>query len=383
MIYANLFVIFCVFFVKLGDGEDATLPNVEVHGFVGRVDGVLLEAEAHEDCLAAEDGFEGSDDGYGAASTCGERPFAKGYLETVFCCPISRYIDGADIALAAVHRRDGDSDALGSEGLHIVDESLRDAFVVLISDEATAHFGKRIGRQDRLGALACIASPYTTDIERRPAGVTLERAVALFAEDVADADGPVVGLLVEGYLRYHGAFGFGDRQHIVVEMRDSDPSVVVHYLGEHLAEGIEGVLDGSAEVPRVEVTVRPIDLDLPIGESTKAGRDRGRLFAYHGGVGHKDDIRFEQFTVVLQKGLERGRADLFLAFEDELDVTTHLSCPDEVLKGFDLNHRLSFVVVCAAGIESSVTDSRFPRIGVPEFEGFDRHHVVVGVDQNG
>ena len=57
--------------------------------------------------------------------------------------------------------------------------------------------------------------------------------------------------------------------------------------------------------------------------------------------------------------------------------------PHLVLKSLEVHEGLSLVVVCAAGVDGPVTDLGFERIGVPEIERIDRHHIVVAVNQDG
>jgi hypothetical protein len=44
---------------------------------------------------------------------------------------------------------------------------------------------------------------------------------------------------------------------------------------------------------------------------------------------------------------------------------------------------LSFVVICAAGVETSVAYRGFKGFRVPKFQRFDWHYVVVGIDEDG
>ena len=109
-------------FVELGDGDDAFLPDFEVHGFVGGMDGILLQAEAHEDRFTTEDLFKGCYDWDRTAAARRKRTFAKGNFEAFLGCFVCRNINRADIALTAVHRGDFDADTLRFEGLYIIYE---------------------------------------------------------------------------------------------------------------------------------------------------------------------------------------------------------------------------------------------------------------------
>ena len=84
-----------------------------------------------------------------------------------------------------------------------------------------------------------------------------------------------------------------------------------------------------------------------------------------------------------QESLQRRRANLLFTLKDKLDVAVHQPFTHEVFKGLDLNHGLPLIVIRSACIETAVTYRRFPRVGVPSIKRFDRHYVVMGVDQNG
>ena len=166
-------------------------------------------------------------------------------------------------------------------------------------------------------------------------------------------------------------------------MRDCDASVLVHDLGEHLGEGIDRVLDRTAKVSAMQVTVRASDLHLPVGKSAQARGDRRGILADHRSITHEDDIAGKQIAVLLEECLEAWAADLLFALEDELDAAVHQSFAHKVLKGLDLNHGLSLVVVCATRIKATIANRWFPWIGLPQVEWFDWHHVVVGIDEYG
>ena len=171
--------------------------------------------------------------------------------------------------------------------------------MILVRHQTAGHFRESLARQHGLRALARISAPDTADVERRTAGVAFERRITGFAEHIVHIDSFVVGFLRERYLRYHRPFLFGDRQHVVIETRNGDFAVFVHYLRQHLAKGVHGVLHRSAEMPRVQVSVRTIHFDLPVRQTAQTGGDRGCLFADHGGVGYQDNIGFEEVFVFL------------------------------------------------------------------------------------
>ena len=83
-----------------------------------------------------------------------------------------------------------------------------------------------------------------------------------------------------------------------------------------------------------------------------------------------------------EESRERGTADFLFAFENELHVVAKQVVAHEIFEGFDLNERLSFVVVGTARPNVAVAHFGFERIGVPEVEGFGGHHVIVRINQH-
>ena len=91
----------------------------------------------------------------------------------------------------------------------------------------------------------------------------------------------------------------------------------------------------------------------------------------------------QQFAVRREEGRERGTADFFFAFEDELHIVLQQTVAYEIFECFDLNERLSFVIVRAARPNVAVAHLRFEGIGVPKLERLGRHHVIVRIHQHG
>ena len=154
-------------------------------------------------------------------------------------------------------------------------------------------------------------------------------------------------------------------------------------MGDEFAKFVDGVGYCSAEDARVQVAVGSGNGYLPIGQSPKAGGDGGRLCAYHAGVRHEDDVGFEQLFVFSAELFQRGRADLLLAFEEELDVAAQVAVSQGIFKALDLDEGLSLVVVRTSSAEISPLPGQFKRRCSPLFDRFCRHDVVMGIYQYG
>ncbi len=80
--------------------------------------------------------------------------------------------------------------------------------------------------------------------------------------------------------------------------------------------------------------------------------------------------------------LHTGRTYLFATLDDKLHIAAQKPLMKSIFKGFELEKRLTFIVVGPAGIKNSVLDNRLKRLGLPEREGLYRHHIVVAVNEH-
>ena len=84
----------------------------------------------------------------------------------------------------------------------------------------------------------------------------------------------------------------------------------------------------------------------------------------------------------LAEGDERFRPDLLLALEDELHVAMHRARAQGRLEALGLDHGLALVVVSAAGIDASVTNSGLERLALPKLQRLGGHDVVMPIDEH-
>ena len=171
--------------------------------------------------------------------------------------------------------------------------------MVLVRYQSTGHFGERLRRQHGLGPFSGITAPYAAYIEGRPAGIAFQRTVSFFTEDIIHIDRLVIFLLRERDLRNHLSLLFRDRQHIVVETRYRDASVLIHHLRDHLAKRIHGVLHRPTEMTGVQVAIRSVHFDLPVRQTTQTGGDGGCVFTDHRRVGNQDNIGLQHLFMIL------------------------------------------------------------------------------------
>ncbi len=92
--------------VELNNGLYAFTENIQRHIFIGRVDGVGFEPEAHQNGFNAQHLLEGGNDGNAAAPAYCQRFLSECLFKPFFGGLIGRQGDGAYIPLSAVHRSD-------------------------------------------------------------------------------------------------------------------------------------------------------------------------------------------------------------------------------------------------------------------------------------
>ena len=224
--------------------------------------------------------------------------------------------------------------------------------MVLVSNQAAGNLGKGLARQYGLAPFTLIAAPYAADVERRSARVALKGGVAFLTGKGVHTYGLLILLLIERYARYHLALCRGNGQHAVIEMRNCYPPMLIHHLAQHLAQRIDWVLHGAAEMPRVQVAVGTRYLHLPIRQPAQTRRDGRRVLPYHRSIGYKDDITAQQVFVLRDKMLQRWASYLLFPLKEELDLAVHQSVFHKILKRLHLYHRLPLIIVCTAGEET-------------------------------
>ena len=117
---------FVVLQMKVCHGFDSFFKDVDRHVFVGRMNGVGLKAEAHEDGLNAKNFLESGDDGNTSSSSDGQWTLAEGSFKTSLGSLVGWHVDGTDIPFSAVEVLDVDFNGLGCHASEIVYHKLCD-----------------------------------------------------------------------------------------------------------------------------------------------------------------------------------------------------------------------------------------------------------------
>ena len=143
--------------------------------------------------------------------------------------------------------------------------------------------------------------------------------------------------------------------HVVVETGDGDAAVGIVERSDEGAELVDGIGHRAAVMAGMEVLVGPRHLHFQVGQTAHAAIDGRHLFAYHGGVGDQHHIGLQEILVGLDPGGQGAAANLFLAFEDELDIVPELAGAQQEFEGLDVHEQLALVVVGATAVDSLLT----------------------------
>ena len=106
--------------MEVGNGLDALVEVDEVELFVGGMEVVAVQPEAHEDDLDAELLFEEGADGDAAAAADGDGGFVEDRFDSLCRRPVGLAVDGGHIGLAAVVFFCLDGDASGGDLFEII-----------------------------------------------------------------------------------------------------------------------------------------------------------------------------------------------------------------------------------------------------------------------
>ena len=136
----HLFRHFVVVLVEAYDGLDTTAEHVEGEIFVGRVDGIAFQTEAHQDGLDAEYALEVADDGDRTTTAHCQWALAKGLGKSCLGSTICWQVDGAYITLTTVHWAYFYAYAPWSNGFDIINEEPRNLLMLLVGNKACRNF---------------------------------------------------------------------------------------------------------------------------------------------------------------------------------------------------------------------------------------------------
>lgn len=124
--------------------------------------------------------------------------------------------------------------------------------------EPARYLGIGLRRQDCFGAFAGVSTPYTADVKSGAYGRSFERTVSFLTGKSFYSNSPAVCFLVVRYSGHHGTFFGRNLFYIVVEMGYDNATIGVDNAGQHAAQDVDRVGNGTAEVSRMEVARGPV-----------------------------------------------------------------------------------------------------------------------------
>ena len=83
-----------------------------------------------------------------------------------------------------------------------------------------------------------------------------------------------------------------------------------------------------------------------------------------------------------QKFIQMFRADLFFAFDQELDIDWQTSCFDDGFHGIDRRHRCPFISEAPRAYKLSFRNRRLKGMTFPITQWFRRLDVIMSIDQH-
>ena len=103
----------------------------------------------------------------------------------------------------------------------------------------------------------------------------------------------------------------------------------------------------------------------------------------HSGIGDDDHIAAQRLEILREEIAQIAAADLFLAFDDEVQINRQLAILlDRLLHAEDVREDLPFVVGRAAREDVAILQHRIEWRRIPELERIGRLHIVVAVNHH-
>ena len=272
-----------------------------------------------------------------------------------------------------------DAHGLRCYPLEIVFEEARDFFVVLVRHQAARNLGVRFRRKHRLRAFARISAPDSADVERRTATVALQRRISRLATQFADADCRLVRRFIERNLRDHCPFLAREFFHVVVKMRDANPTVFADDGSQHFAQHVDRIRHRTRRSARNEgLCSAPVtSISQYASPRRPVVRDGTSALTMLVSETRITSARSSSLCV-LQNSSRLGEPISLLALEDKFHVRTEIPRPESRLEALHLHHALPLIVVGAARIDFSVAERGFEGVAKPQIQRLDRHHTRSG-----
>src|SRR5690606_2278849 len=134
--------------------------------------------------------------------------------------------------------------------------------------------GMGFRRKDCFSAFACVASPYSVDIQRRSDARTFYGRESGLSPYGGDPEILFVGFEIERRFVYRAAFLIAEFGDLIIEPGYGYASVLIMKLGNHLAEYINRIRHRAAVYTGMQISVRTGDLHFHVTQPAQTHRDR-------------------------------------------------------------------------------------------------------------
>ncbi len=259
---------------------------------------------------------------------------------------------------------------------------------ILAGHQPTRDLGRRLRRDDGLGAHPLVAARHAVEFAGGPRPDLFEHAEFLLARGHAEADVAEECGRVEPQssplLELLGAWlGYA-----VVEARHADSSVVVVQIGQDVRQGPDRVHRRAAVVAGVQIPAGPRDDHFRRRQPAQHQCDAGCILVPLRGITNEREISRHLLAVLGEEARQARRTALLLAFEQDGHGDRQLA--GDLLPGpggLEEGHELAFVVLgppCENDLAVAALggDARIERRRFPEIERVRRLHVVMAVEED-
>ena len=252
--------------------------------------------------------------------------------------------------------------------LQEVAERLEDFLGVLIGHQAKAHFGDRLGRDHGFRSGAGESAGDAVNFHGGPRPHTLQHRVTRFAGQLRGADFLAQKFLfVERELPPAFAFHRAGRHHVIVHTWNSDGTGGVFTLREQLHQAMNRIRRGAAIEAGMQIASRAGGFQFHIDQAAQPDAQSGKALGVELRVGDQRDIGLELGWIFRHELADGCAADLFFAFDQELQIDGQLALVHgaQCFSGLDVHVHLAFVVGRAAGVDVAVVNGRLKRRRMP------------------
>ncbi len=158
---------------------------------------------------------------------------------------------------------------------------------------------------------------------------------------------------------------------------------LINQTAAQLGDRVDRIRHTAPENSTVQIFGRTGQPHFCRHDSSQAVRDRRNAVTVLAGIADDRDVGLQAFFVVCQESIQIVAANLFLTFDQKLDVHGQPSgFVHPRLNRLQMGEHLAFVVRGTTSVDLAVANLRFERGRRPEFKRIGRLDVVMSVNQD-